>query len=134
MLGALVELQAGELSAADAVLGQHALDSQLHGELGTLSHEGAVLDVLQVADPAGVMIVVLFVELSAGENRLVDVDNDDEIAAVDVRGEVNLVLAAQKLGSGDSRAAQGLAGCVENVPFSLDGLFLSHSGHVCSSV
>lgn len=63
------------------------------------------------------MIVVLFVELSAGENRLVDVDNDDEIAAVDVRGEVNLVLAAQKLGSGDSRAAQGLAGCVENVPF-----------------
>ena len=33
--------------------------------------------------------------------------------------------------SNDSRAAQGLAGCVENVPFSLDGLFLSHSGHVC---
>ena len=74
---------------------------------------------------------MFLVELLAGEDRLVNVDNDDEIAAVDVRGEVSLVLAAQKLGSGDSRAAQGLAGCVENVPFSLDGLFLSHSGHVC---
>ena len=68
MLGALVELQAGERGAADAVLGQHALDSQFHGELGTLGHEGAVLDVLQVADPAGVMVVVLVVELLAGED------------------------------------------------------------------
>ena len=134
MLGALVELQAGELSAADAVLGQHALDSQLHGELGTLRHQRAVLDVLEVADPAGVMIVVLVVELLAGENGLVNIHDDDEIAAVHVRGEVNLVLAAQQLGSGDSSAAQGLACCVEDVPFSLDVLFLSHSGHVCSSV
>ena len=86
MLGALVELQAGELSAADAVLGQHALDSQLHGELGTLSHQRAVLDVLEVADPAGVMIVVLVVELLAGENGLVNIHDDDEIAAVHVRG------------------------------------------------
>ena len=131
MLGALVKLQAGSSGATDGVLGKHALDGKLHRELGALVHQRAVLDILQVANPAGVMIVVLFVELSAGENRLVDVDNDDEIAAVDVRGEVNLVLAAQKLGSGDSRAAQGLAGCVENVPFSLDGLLLSHSGHVC---
>ena len=89
MLGALVELQAGELSAADAVLGQHALDSQLHGELGTLRHQRAVLDVLEVADPAGVMIVVLVVELLAGENGLVNIHDDDEIAAVNVRGEVN---------------------------------------------
>ena len=134
MLGTLVELQAGERSAADAVLGQHALDSQFHGELGTLRHERAVLDVLQVADPAGVMIVVLVVELLAGENGLVNIHDDDEIAAVNVRGEVNLVLATQQLGSGHSGAAQGLASCVENVPVSLDGLFLSHSGHVCSSV
>ena len=131
MLGALVKLQAGSSGAADGVLGEHALDSQLHGELGALVHQRAVLDILEVANPAGVMIVVLLVELSAGENRLVNVDNDDEIAAVDVRGEINLVLAAQKLGGGDSRAAQGLASCVENVPFSLDGLLLSHSGHVC---
>ena len=80
------------------------------------------------------MIVVLVVELLAGENGLVNIHDDDEIAAVHIRGEVNLVLAAQQLGSGDSSAAQGLACCVEDVPFSLDVLFLSHSGHVCSSV
>ena len=68
------------------------------------------------------------------QKRILIVDDDDEIAAVNVRGEVNLVLAAQQLGSGHSGAAQGLASCVENVPVSLDGLFLSHSGHVCSSV
>ena len=81
-----IQLQAGQLSAADAVLGQHALDSQLHGELGTLSHERAVLDVLEVADPAGVMIVVLVVELLAGEDCLVNIHDDDEIAAVNGSG------------------------------------------------
>ena len=67
MLGALVKLQAGSSGAADGVLGEHALDSQLHGELGALVHQRAVLDVLEVADPAGVMVVVLVVELLAGD-------------------------------------------------------------------
>ena len=134
MLSAGVDLETVDGVAAKGVLGEHALDGQLHRELGALLHERAILDVLQVADPAGVMIVVLVVELLAGENGLVNIHDDDEIAAVHVRGEVNLVLAAQQLGSGDSSAAQGLACCVEDVPFSLDVLFLSHSGHVCSSV
>lgn len=100
MLGTLaVELQAGELLApTDAVLGQHALDSQFHGELGTLRHERAVLDVLQVADPAGVMIVVLVVELLAVRTALSTFTMMTKSPQVNVRGEVNLVLAAQQLG------------------------------------
>ena len=134
MLGALVELQPGEGGAAQGVLGEHALDGQLHGELGALLHQQAILDFLQVADPAGVVLVELLLTLLAGEDGLVNVDHDDEIAAVDVGGEIGLVLAAQQLGGGDSGAAQGLTGCVENVPFSLDGLLLGHSsGHSLSS-
>src|SRR5699024_2269923 len=107
---------------------------QLRGALGALLHEEAILDFLEVADPAGVVLVELLLALLAGEDGLVDVDDDDEIAAVNVGGVIGLVLAAQELGGGDSGAAQGLARCVENVPFSLDGLLLGHSsGHSVSS-
>ena len=122
-------MQAGQSGAADGVLRQHALDGQLHGELGTLGHDLVVLDFLEVANPTGVMVVGLLLQLLAGQDGLVNVDNDDIVAAVNIRGEINFVLAAQQLGSGHSSAAQGLAGCVKNVPFSLDVLLLCHSGH-----
>jgi hypothetical protein len=45
------------------------------------------------------------------------------------------MLAAQELGSGNSGTAQRLAGCIENIPFSLDVLLLCHSsGHEFTSM
>ena len=134
MLGTLVQMQTGQSISADGVLGKHALDGQLHRELRALSHELVVLDFLQVADPAGVMVVGLLIELVAGQNSLVHVDDHDEVTAINVGREVDFMLAAQQSGGGHSGAAQGLAGCVENVPFSLDILLFHHSGHVVSSI
>ena len=109
VLLALVQVQTGQSGSADNVLGKHTLDGQLHCELGALSHQLVVLDFLQVADPSGVMVVGFLIELTAGQDRLVHVDDDDEIAAVNIGREVNLMLAAQKSGGGHSGAAQRLA-------------------------
>ena len=96
MLCAGVELQAGHSGSADGVLGEHALNGQFHCEVGALLHELTVLGFLEVADPAGEVVVLLLVELLAGENGLVGVDDDDKVAAVDVGGEGGLVLTAEQ--------------------------------------
>lgn len=78
MPGAFVELQTLQAVAADGVLRQHAFDGQLHGKFRLLLHQETILDFLQVADPAGVVAVVLILRLVAGQNGLVGVDDDDK--------------------------------------------------------
>ena len=46
MLGAAVDVQAGQRILGDDVAGQHAADGQLHGQLGLLLHQQAVLGLL----------------------------------------------------------------------------------------
>ena len=80
------------------------------------------------------MAVGLLIQLLAGQNSLVGVDDDDVVTAVNVGSEIDLVLAAQDVGSDHSGAAQGLAGCIDDVPLALQGLLLQQSsGHDTSS-
>ena len=101
MLSAGVNAKAGELIAAEAVLREHALDGELHRKLGALVHELLILNFLESADPAGVMTVILLRQLVAGEDGFLRVDDDDEIAAVNVGCVIDLVLSAQESGGLD---------------------------------
>ena len=125
MLLTLVQVQAAHAVTAQGVLGQHALNSQLHSVVGAVFHHNASLGLLQVTNPAGYAVVGLLVQLLAGQNSLVGVDDDNEIAAVNVGSEIDLVLAAQQVSSNNSGAAQGLASCIDDVPLALNGLELS---------
>ena len=80
-------------------------------------------DVLAVGD------VELLLILLAGQNCLVAVDDNDVIAAIDIGGVVDLLLAAQQNSGLSSDVAQALAGSVEQVPLTLDfsGLYESSS-------
>ena len=71
-------------------------------------------DVLAVGD------VELLLGLLAGQNSLVAVDDNHEIAAVHVGGVIDLLLAAQQNSGPQQRRAQALAGSVEQVPLTLD--------------
>src|SRR3546814_12592406 len=50
---------------------------------------------LDAAGVAGGLVIPLVLRLAAGELHLLDIDDDNVIAAIDVRGEAGLVLAAQ---------------------------------------
>ena len=89
---------------------------------------------MQAAGVAGVSAVVLLLQLLAGEDGLLGVDDDDEIAAIGVRGVLGLVLAAQQGGSGGGSLTQGLARRVQNVPLADDVALVGHkSGHGLTS-
>ena len=126
MLLAFVDLAAQQRPAADAVLGQHALDSQLHSQAGLLGHQGLVLGLLQTADVTGVGAIILVDQLVTGQHSLTSVDDDDVVTSVNMGGVLNLVLALQQGSGSGSHAAQGLTGGVQDVPFAFNGLVLGH--------
>ena len=84
VLGTGEDAQALELPLGDGVLLQHAANGQTHRELGLLLHQGLVLGLLQAAGVTGVGTVVLLLQLLAGEDGVLGVDDDDVIAAVDM--------------------------------------------------
>ena len=131
VLGTLVAVQAGQSLSTDGVGRDHALDSVGHSQIAVLSHQLAVLDLLQAADELAVGDVELLLGLLAGQDSLVTVDDDDVIAAIDVGGVVDFLLAAQQNSSLSSDVTQALAGCVEQIPLALDfsGLYES-SAHI----
>ena len=99
MLGASVNLKLAELSATEAVLRDHAPDRVLDEKHWATLAEDAWGFHLLAADVAGEAGVDLVIFLGAGEGHLVGIDHYDEVTSVDVRGENDLVLAAQKAGS-----------------------------------
>ena len=119
MVSSLVAVQAGHSLGADGVRGDHALDSVGHGLVAVLSHQGLVLGLLQAADPAGMSAMELLLQLLAGQDSLIAVDDDDVVTAVNVGGESGLVLAAQDDSSLGSNAAEGLAGGVDHIPLAV---------------
>ena len=127
MLSAAIDAQAAERGVTQGVLGQHALDRNLHRELGLLLHQDAVLGLFQTAGPAGVVAIVLLLAFVAGEDSLGSVEDDDKVAAVNVGGVLGLVLAAQQVGGGGSGLAQGLARRIKDIPLAGDSLLANLS-------
>src|SRR5690606_21903798 len=77
-------------------------------------------DRLDAAGIAGVLVVGLVAALVAGEADLLDVDDDDVVPAIDVRGVARLVLAAQDVGDDRGEAADDQTLGIDQMPFLLD--------------
>ena len=132
---ACVNLQTGSGLRTELGVGQHALYCKLHGLLGLGCHQGLVLNGLQTADVTGVVVIVLVLQLVAGKNCLVSVDDDDKLAAVNVGGELGAMLAAQNGSCLNGGLAKGLACRINDKPTTLDRFCLCHkSGHDDSSI
>src|SRR5690349_8815087 len=91
-----VNAQIAELHAPQWPPRDHALDGLLDNALGEAALEdrpGRAL--LDAADEAGVLVIDLVVALAAGQYGVSRIDNDDVIAAIDVRRVGRKVLAAK---------------------------------------
>src|SRR5690606_37451370 len=128
MRGAGVDPELLAHLAAQTVLGQHPLDRELDDPLGVLLDHPTERDVLLAAHVPAVTEVRLLVDLVAGEPHLLGVDDDDVVAAVQVRGEDGLVLAAQDAGDVAGEPAEDLAIGVDDPPAALD---VGLTGCVC---
>ena len=116
MISVLVGSQSLELSSAEAVVREHTVNSDHHSSVSLLSHHVLVRNGLESADPACVPVVLLLLELSACENSLCAVDNDNVISAVYVGSVSGLVLASEDVSSLSSNSTKRLTLGIEDIP------------------
>ena len=126
MLGAGIDPQTAQLVPANRIRRDHALYRQLHGELGLGAHQRVIPHSLQMADIPGMVIVILLLQLAAGEDGVLAVHNDHMIAAVHMGGKGGLVLASEQHGGLSGHTAKGLSGGVDHIPAALDLSGLRH--------
>lgn len=93
-----------------------------------LRKQGVKRDPAFTADVTRMMEILLLLGLLAGRSDLASIDDNHEIAGIDVRGIDSLVLAHQKTGSGAGNAAEGLAFGIDELPLTSDRLGVHHNG------
>src|SRR5690606_32175063 len=107
VLGTGVDAQVLHLATAERAARDHALDGLLDDALRKAALEdlasGALLDAARVT---GVPVVLLVGVLTAGQDDLVGVDDDDVVTVVDVRREGSFVLAAETVGDDGCQTAE----------------------------
>src|SRR5947209_7674127 len=120
MLRAGVDLQLRQLGAPELVAREHALDG-LAKDFGRLPLELVAQRALpQTSRVARMPVVHLLVELLPRDRDLLGVDDDDEVARVDVRSERRLALAAQAVCDHGRKTAEGLPLGVDDEPVAFD--------------
>ena len=93
-----------------------------------LRHQSVKRNPAFAADVPRMMEILLLLGLLAGRSDLARIDDDHEIAGIDVRGIDSLVLAHQKTGSGAGNATEGLAFGIDELPLTCDRLGVHHNG------
>ena len=107
MLGACIDLELGQLRGGELVPRKHALD-RLADNLGRPSLELlAQGSCLQAAGEAGMPVDQLLVELLPGDVDLLRVDDDHEVARVDVRRVAGLASCRARSRRSVSQAGPG---------------------------
>ena len=120
MIRAGIDLQLlGHLTSQGA-LGQHADDGMANRELRLLSQQLAIGRGLDAAGIAAVMVLDLLVQLLAGEDHFVSVDNDHIVTGIHMGGIDGLVLPAKDIGHLAGNTAQHLALSIDDIPLALD--------------
>jgi hypothetical protein len=128
MIGPGVDLQLGELLAGKAVTGEHPLHREAdHFLRPPLEHvierAGA-----KAARVTRVAVVHLRLTLVARHRDLPRVDDDHEVAGVDVRRVLGLALSTQDVGDLGRQPAERLAARIDQEPVSLAGCRCRHVG------
>jgi len=119
VLGAGVNLEFAIEGAAETVVRDHATDGALDEKLGaalTACAEGLGFVTTNEAGEAHVGLGDFFF---AADGDFGGVENNDEVAGVNMRSEDGFIFSAKEVGGLDGDAAERLAGGVDDPPVAL---------------
>eukprot|EP01136_Pigoraptor_vietnamica_P025358 Opistho-1_new@79282 len=114
--GTGINLQLLDHRVAQRTLGQHALDGLFQGTAGMLGLHVLELGRVDPARETRVTVVHLVGGLVARDTELFGIDDDDEVAGIDVRRVDWLVLATQTEGHFAGNPSEDLVGRVNHKP------------------
>lgn len=121
MLGTGIDEQFFEHLASEAILRQHTFDGPFDHGVRAAAEEVLGDLFLLATGITGEIDVDLVLRFVAGKDNFVRIDDDDEIAAVYVRGVIGLVLTAENGGDPGTHATYGLISTVHDIPVALNG-------------
>jgi hypothetical protein len=116
MLGARVDLELANQLAREAILGEHTPYGSLDGLARVSSQQVAIGHLAKTTRIARVASSHLGASLLAGQCNFSGVDNDDEVARVNMAGELGLVLPAKQIGDLHGKATENDVLGVDKVP------------------
>src|ERR1043166_6000737 len=119
MLIALVDLKLGHKNAAEAILGDHAANgvrNELFRSFGPNFGDGAKPFATLPTGIAHELLLGLFL---AGDGYLFGIDDNHEIARIEVRSEDGLVLSPENICDLDGQTAQNSAIGINHMPLAL---------------
>ena len=112
VLGAFVDLELGDHLERELVLRQHPADGFLQNQLGLPLQSRCRADRF-LARVAGVPAILFLLPLLAAELHLLGVDDDDEIARINMRRVLGTVLAHEQNGDAAGEPADDLVGGID---------------------
>ncbi len=125
VFGARVDKEAGQHTIAELVLGEHAAHRLVQHSAGVFLQLVLERDRVDTARETAEAMVDLVMALVAGDIDTVGIDEDHEVAAIDVGSIVYFALAGKDSRKLGREAAQNLALRIVEVVFAIDG-FLRH--------
>jgi len=126
-----IDVQFAEDLATEAVVGDHAPDGVFDQQFGVAAPDGGDIFGLLPTDIAAETGVGFVFLLASGEADFAGVDDDDEVAAIDVGAENGFVFAAEQTGGGNGDFTENLVFGVDDIPLTVDFL---RFGCVCFHV
>ena len=84
MLRACENSQALELPLGDRILLEHTTNSKAHCQLGLLLHQSLISGLFETAGITGMGAIELLLQLLAGQNSVLRIDDDDIISTFGV--------------------------------------------------
>lgn len=108
MVCTFIDVASCKLLSALGCAGKHTLNSKLHSEIALFLHKSAVLNLFEVADIAGVVLIKLLVEFITCKNSFICIDNDYEIAAVYIGSEDRLIFPRRRTAASAATLPSGL--------------------------
>lgn len=118
MFASCIYFQLGHLPTAERIAGNHAFngffDNSFRETSGQKFSRGCFFN---AADITGMLKIFFLSQLVAGQFDFVCIDNDDIVAAVQIRNKAGFVLAAQDLGNFGGKPAENNAFSINDIPF-----------------
>ena len=124
MLRTGIHMQVAVESSTKTVFRKHATDGVFEDAFGVFGEYLFRGGLALAAGISGIALVDFVGHLLAGEDNFLGIDDDDVVAAVNVRSEARFGLASQDVGHAGGQTTYGLVLGINEHPFLLDGVLV----------
>ena len=130
MLAAYIDVQVAVEGCSQSVLRKHAADGVFQNAFGMAVQQLGRGGLTLATGITGLALINLVGHFLTRENDFLCINDDNIVAAINVRSEARFGLASQDVGNAGCQTSNGLVFCIDKNPFFLYGVLVGRYGFV----